>query len=166
MEKLIYLFTEVIDKWILHLYLTFLTTQITEQIIYASIHPYSNQFVKFCAIFVSKSWAKAKTRTPKLWINWTVLNSTVLYMYIYSFLKMPHLCVFANSERRRPPRNSEHLWKGCGGGRGGNIICLEVDEPQSPASPQPHHPTRCLWSINLYFLSHTRFPIQYSCHWL
>lgn len=55
MEKLIYFFTEVIDKWILHLYPTFLTTQITERIIYASIHPYSNQFVKFRAIFVSKS---------------------------------------------------------------------------------------------------------------
>lgn len=121
MEKLIYLFTEVIDKWILHLYPTFLTTQITKRIIYASIHPYSNQFVKFCAIFVSKSWAKANTRTPKLWINWIVLSSTVLYCILISraFFKMLCLCVFANRERRRPPRNFERLWKGCGGGRGG-----------------------------------------------
>lgn len=47
-----------------------------------------------------------------------------------------------------------------------NIIFLEDDRPQSPHAPTALHPTCSLWSINLYFLPHTRFPIQYSCHWL
>lgn len=47
-----------------------------------------------------------------------------------------------------------------------NIIFLEDDRPQSPHAPTALHPTCSLWSINLYFLPHTRFPIQYSCHGL
>lgn len=110
----------------------------------------------FFFLVVSNSRGKVKSRTPKLRLNGGKVqrceqpNSALLYIFIrvYFFKNATPVCSLpANGAGRRATPSVERVWGWWWWwwpGWGANIIFLEVDEPQSPAHPQPLHPTRCL----------------------